>query len=147
MIYDLVTRDLSGSGGQYNVPNGTPAAATTTLWIQGNPVTYDGNTTVFIEAYIAALEPDFHESILVNVFKDGNDLGCIIDTSTGGGSSDVTRDAVTGYGRTFDTPAAGPCTYSLRIYSTGGTTNYVYSGTNSTAITNFAPAYLLVSSG
>lgn len=147
-VLDYVTKDLTGSGGQYNVPNGTPGAATTTLWIAGNPVTYDGSTEICIESYMCAAEPDFHSAISIHVYEGSTNLGEIWETTTGHDSSAVTRDTGSGIGRKIFTPSAGSHTYDLRIYSLQGSTNYVYSGTVSGAVAEkFSIAYMKITRG
>ena len=113
-----------------NVPvgqNGTPGV-NTTLWLQGSPVTYDGATQVCITTYIAAMEPDFHQSIVADIYEGTTDLGSVIDASTGESATNLTRDATSGFGELCLVPTAGEHTYTVRLWSTGGTLNRVYAG-------------------
>ena len=98
------------------------------LWIQGNPITYDGNTRVCIDVYAPAIEPDFGQSIVLNIYEGTADLGRIIDASTG--QSVGSRDANSGSGTFCFYPSPGTHTYSVRAWSTGGTPsgNGLYSG-------------------
>lgn len=127
-VIEYVENDLSGSDGVYNVTS--TIEATPDDWIDGAAHTYDGSTLICIEAYIPAMEADFTGAILVDLYEDGTRVGLIIDQSTGNDStSPQNRGGKTGYGKTFLTPTAGSHTYSLKIWATTGTTNYVYSGT------------------
>lgn len=152
VVLDYVTRDLSGSGGSYTVPNGAPGhpgLGTMTLWIDGNDVVYDGSTEICIEMFIAALEAEWGKAICVNVVEDNTtDLGLLENFGTPANmASNVTRGNGGGSYRTFYTPSAGTHRYSLYIYSTGGTTSFVYSGAAPTAITDFQIAYLRITRG
>jgi hypothetical protein len=137
--------DLSGSGGFYNVP------VSGHDWLTSDSITVDGSTEICVEFYLAASEPDFHQSIIAELYEDGVDLGSLTDSSTGEGSSDTTRDATTMFGRRFLTPAAGSHTYKIRLYATGGTTNNVWSGSNSVGGIDtpalWLPSYLRITRG
>ncbi len=122
--FDFVERTPDGI---YNVPVGTDGDGHGSPWIQGNPVTYDGATEICIEAYIAAIEPDYYSAIIVNLYEGTTDLGAIIDQSTGQSSANATRGGKTGYAKVFLTPTAGEHTYQLRVWAITGTLNRVYS--------------------
>lgn len=136
---DYVEKDLSGASpqGRYNVPT------TAALFIAGNPVTYDGLTRVCIEFFCTAAEPDFHQSILAALYEDDVLLSWMADTSTGGPSSNVTRDADVLFGRVFRTPTAGEHTYDIYLRATGGTLNNVWSGENGAPDTDTFTPYAI----
>lgn len=157
-VLDYVERDLSTTGGAFNVPVGDPSRRLPTLWLPSKTIVSDGKTEIAIEAYIAAIEPDYENSICVHLYEGRVDRGLLIDVSSptvyeGMGPRHVARNATTGYGRIYLTPTRGRHHYALRIYSTGynaspsaSATNYVWSGhARSTVPKNFALAYLRIS--
>lgn len=134
----------------YNVPVGTDGDGHATLWIQGGALGYDGGTEICAEVYIAAMEPDFHQSIVANLYEGAHDLGAMIDSSTGEGAQDLTRDATTGYAKRCFTPAAGPHAYSVRVWATGGSLNRIYGGAgtcNPGESCGWMPSYLRITAG
>lgn len=124
---------VENSDGVVNVTAHVNGDNNAQAWIQGNPITLDGETRICIEVYCAAVEPDFHQSIVFDLYEhleDGtlHDLGMLVDCGTGGGSGDVTRSAFTAYARRYITPSAGTHEYQIRLWSTGGSLNRVYCG-------------------
>ncbi len=116
-----------GDVGTYNVPVNTDPTAV--VWLQGNPITFDGSTRICVEAYCGAVEPDFQSGIVFDLYDGATNLGAIMNTSTGEDSGNITRDASSTFGRTFFTPTAGAHTFSIRVWAVKGTTNNIYSGT------------------
>lgn len=144
---------VENSSGVINVTTHTNGDNNGQAWIQGNPVILDGSTRICIEVFCAAVEPDFHQSILFDIYEQlpgsNKDLGMLIDCGTGGQSGDVTRSCFTAYGKRYLTPSAGTHTYQIRLWSTGGSLNRVYcgfgSGPDPGDPPNFLPAFYRIS--
>ena len=128
-LIEHVTNDLSGSGGALNVPTGSESSST--AWITGSSHSYDGATQICVELYVAAVEADFTGAIEFGLYEDGTFVDVIGDQSTGNSSTGATRGGKTLLGKHYFTPSAGSHTYSIKTWAITGTTNNVWSGSNS----------------
>lgn len=99
------------------------------LWIQGNPITLDGNTTICIETFTAVIEPDFNKGVAYELYDGNEDLMTLGNITSGENSSNVTRNPTTMFTRVYLTPSAGTHTYQIRAWAdTGSKVSRIYSG-------------------
>ncbi len=131
-VIDYVERDLTTPEGGFLEVDTLWAAAP--IFIQGNPITYDGSTEVWIEFFCAAAEASEQQSIVPDLYLDDVFVCTLADMSTPSVSSgSIGRIAQTLYGKTLITPDAGEHTFDIRLWTAtdGGEPNppnTVYSG-------------------
>lgn len=147
---DYVTRDLSGppTFGACNVPT-RPLT-----WLAARPLRFDGHTTVSVEFYLAAAEPEVNSAVNGYLFDGNRNLGAFTNTQTmnlQGGA----RNATSQYGRVYLTPARGIHRFRVVLAAVRGTSNPIYSGRTNlgndphrwpwwVAVQDWAPSYLRI---
>lgn len=112
-----------------------------TVVVTGNPVTYDGQTTVLIEFFAPTLLPAASASAALRLylFDGSTNLGRLGDTTTPSATAERVGPVV---GKRRLTPSAGSHTYSIRAATTTGT-GTVGAGAGGAAA-NFLAAFLRI---
>lgn len=111
--------------------------ATPTTVITGNAVTYDGSTRVKIEAFFPYATIIAGQSFRLVLWDGSSEVGAMASLVGSTGNSQFTFSA-----QRFLTPSAAAHTYSIRAYSSGGTTSACGAGAGTSG--NFMPAFLRI---
>jgi len=109
--------------------------------IAGASVAYDGSE-VCIEFYSPSGQPQATANCILYIvlFEDGSPIGVLSEVRTGNNSS----MSAPIFARRFMTPSAASHTYSIRAYTTSGT-SYLYGGAGGAG--NRMPSYLRITQG